>query len=115
MKCQECAGHFSAAGEGKTIDGAFYCYVCLPTEAPAKVEAKPVAPVRKRCPHYGVIREFFTVARESGANESGVVVSRGSVGCCEPRTHSSLQFQFSRKVLSGRKQNDNDSSSDDGP
>jgi hypothetical protein len=60
-------------------------------ELKAQREAQPVAPIvaapvakieRKRCPHYSVIRDFFTVSRETGLDTSEAARDRmrGALG-----------------------------------
>jgi hypothetical protein len=87
MRCVDCGGSFGHGEAFPDQHGDVVCIVCSTYRAPAapvvatvaKVEAKPV---RTRCPHYHVIREFFTVARESGmdTSEAGRDRMRGALG-----------------------------------
>ncbi len=88
MKCNGCSQSFGS-GEGVEIGADFLCWACsinAPATTAMVAAVKPIAadakPVRTCCPHYSVIREFFSTARESGLDTSEAARDRmrGSLG-----------------------------------
>ncbi len=66
--------------EGRFDDAEWFERAVIKHRALAVAQTEPAKVEKKRCQHYGAIKEFFAVAREMGMDTTAKDRARGAVG-----------------------------------